>query len=59
MIFKFRGQIYLVILLNLIAFTVCNDIPDITIPNYDVREKYLSCYNEGYSANYKDGTKPV
>jgi hypothetical protein len=26
----------------------------LTIPNFDVREKFSSCYNHGYSSNYRD-----
>jgi hypothetical protein len=27
-------------------------IVDITLPNFDVREKFLNCYNDGYSSTY-------
>jgi len=44
----FVSLIFVIFIIPLKAQTV------ISIPNFDVREKFRNCYNHGYSSDYKD-----
>ncbi len=44
-------KLYILLVIILIIF---DSTYSLDIPNFDVREKFLSCYNEAYSSNYND-----
>lgn len=37
---------------------VCDDVEDIQLPDYDVRENFLNCYNPGYDETSKQVLEP-
>lgn len=44
--------ITLIISIAFLATIKCQDI--LSIPNFDIREKFRDCYNEGYSSDYDE-----
>jgi hypothetical protein len=51
----FKQVLVTVLLFNFICGKQENDsIPDLNLPNFDVREKFRDCFNEGTSENYQD-----